>query len=45
MEKIPDGGVENKTKFLVLHEGRIMFDGTTRELVHTEDPWLREYIS
>jgi len=45
MEKIPDNGVEDKTTFLVLHEGRVVFDGTTRELVHTQDPWLREYLS
>jgi phospholipid/cholesterol/gamma-HCH transport system ATP-binding protein len=45
MEKIPDGGIEDSTKFLVLHEGRVVFDGSTRELVHTEDPWLREYLA
>ena len=45
MEPIPDGGVDNSTKFLVLNEGRIVFDGTTRELIGTEDPWLKEYIT
>ncbi len=45
MEKIPDNGIEDSTKFLVLHDGRIVFDGATQELVRTEDPWLREYIS
>lgn len=45
MEPIPDGGVDNSTKFLVLNEGRIVFDGTTRELIGTNDPWLKEYIS
>jgi phospholipid/cholesterol/gamma-HCH transport system ATP-binding protein len=45
MEKIPNGGIDDSTKFLVLHEGRVVFDGTTHELVHSEDPWLREYIS
>ena len=45
MEKIPNGGVDDSTKFLVMHEGRVVFDGTTLELVHTQDPWLREYIS
>jgi phospholipid/cholesterol/gamma-HCH transport system ATP-binding protein len=44
MERIPDGGVENSTKFLVLHEGKIVFDGTTMELVHTTDPWLKDYM-
>ena len=45
MEKIPDNGIDDSTRFLVLHEGRVVFDGTTHELVHSEDPWIREYIS
>jgi phospholipid/cholesterol/gamma-HCH transport system ATP-binding protein len=44
MERIPDNGIDPSTKFLVLNEGRIVFDGTTLELTHTKDPWLREYI-
>jgi len=45
MEQIPNGGIDPSTKFLVLHEGRIVFDGTTLELVHSEDPWIREYLA
>jgi phospholipid/cholesterol/gamma-HCH transport system ATP-binding protein len=45
MERIPNGGLEDSTKFLVLNEGRVIFDGTTLELVHTTDPWLRDYLS
>jgi phospholipid/cholesterol/gamma-HCH transport system ATP-binding protein len=44
VEKIPDNGIDPSTKFLVLNEGKIVFDGTTLELTHTKDPWLREYI-
>jgi phospholipid/cholesterol/gamma-HCH transport system ATP-binding protein len=44
MEPIPNGGIDNSTKFLVLNEGSIVFDGTTHELIHTKDPWLKEYI-
>ncbi len=44
IERIPDNGVDASTKFLVLNEGHIVFDGTTLELTHTKDPWLREYI-
>jgi phospholipid/cholesterol/gamma-HCH transport system ATP-binding protein len=44
MEQIPKNGIDPSTKFLVLNEGRIVFDGTTLELTHTKDPWLREYI-
>jgi len=45
MEPIPDNGIDPSTKFLVLHEGKVVFDGTTEELVHSEDPWLKEYLS
>ena len=45
MELIPDGGIDDSTKFLVLNEGKIHFEGTTEELVHSEDPWLRQYLS
>jgi len=44
VERIPDNGIDPGTKFLVLNEGHIVFDGTTLELTHTKDPWLREYI-
>jgi phospholipid/cholesterol/gamma-HCH transport system ATP-binding protein len=45
MELIPDNGIDPTTRFLVLNEGRVVFDGPTMELVHTEDPWLKAYIS
>jgi phospholipid/cholesterol/gamma-HCH transport system ATP-binding protein len=45
VESIPDGGIDDSTKFLVLNEGKVVFDGTTEELVHTTDPWLKEYLS
>lgn len=45
MELIPGNGIDDSTKFLVLNEGRVVFNGTTEALVHTTDPWLKEYIS
>jgi phospholipid/cholesterol/gamma-HCH transport system ATP-binding protein len=45
MELIPNNGIDDSTKFLVLNEGKVVFDGTTEALVHTTDPWLKEYIS
>jgi phospholipid/cholesterol/gamma-HCH transport system ATP-binding protein len=45
VEPIPNGGIDNSTKFLVLNEGQVVFDGTTQELVHSTDPWLKEYLS
>jgi len=40
----PDGGVDQGTKFLLLNEGKIAFHGTTEELVHSDDPWIRRYL-
>ena len=45
VERIPDGGIDDSTKFLVLNEGRVVFDGTTLELVQSTDPWLRDYLA
>ena len=45
MQLIPHGGIDPSTKFLVLSEGRIVFDGTTQELTATTDPWLKGFIS
>jgi phospholipid/cholesterol/gamma-HCH transport system ATP-binding protein len=45
VEPIANGGIDDSTKFLVLNEGHIVFDGTTEELVHSTDPWLKEYLS
>ena len=48
MDPIPKqdhNGIDPSTRFLVLNEGKVVFDGTTEELVHTEDPWLKEYLA
>ncbi len=45
MEPIPDKGIDPRTRFLVLNEGCVVFDGTTEELVHSSDPWLKAYLS
>jgi phospholipid/cholesterol/gamma-HCH transport system ATP-binding protein len=45
MDPIPNGGIDESTKFLVLNEGKVVFDGTTPELVGSGDPWLRQYLS
>jgi phospholipid/cholesterol/gamma-HCH transport system ATP-binding protein len=44
MQKIPDGGLDPNTRFLVLNDGHIVFDGATRELTHSTDPWLKAYL-
>jgi phospholipid/cholesterol/gamma-HCH transport system ATP-binding protein len=44
MEPIPDGGIDARTKFLILNEGKVVFDGETLELTHSEDPWIKAYL-
>jgi ABC-type transporter Mla maintaining outer membrane lipid asymmetry ATPase subunit MlaF len=29
----------------MLHQGRLVFDGSTKELVDSKDPFIHEYIS
>ncbi|AFL88156.1 ABC-type transport system involved in resistance to organic solvents, ATPase component [Terriglobus roseus DSM 18391] len=41
---IPDGGVDENTKFVILNEGKVVFDGTTLELTHSDDPWIKSYL-
>jgi len=33
------------TSFMILRDGKIIFDGTALELGHIEDPYIKEYIS
>jgi phospholipid/cholesterol/gamma-HCH transport system ATP-binding protein len=32
------------TSFLMLHQGRLVFDGSTADLVNSSDPFIRSYI-
>ncbi len=45
MIPLPDGRVDESTRFLVLNEGSVVLHGNTHDLVHTQDPWLKEYLS
>jgi len=31
--------------FLILRDGKVIFDGDIRQLAHTKDEYIREYIS
>ncbi len=42
--KSDNNGIDPGTKFLVLNEGKVVFDGNTEELVRTSDPWLKRYL-
>lgn len=45
MAPLAHGELDEKTSFLVLHAGRLIFDGTTSELVRSEDPFLKEFLA
>ena len=45
MELLPNNEVDISTRFLVLNEGSVVFYGDTHELVSSNDPWLKEYLS
>ena len=44
MERLPEGQVDDRTSFLMLHEGKLVFDGSTLDLVHSDDPFIKEYL-
>jgi phospholipid/cholesterol/gamma-HCH transport system ATP-binding protein len=44
-EPLPDNHVDQETSFMMLHQTKLVFDGSTHDLVHSEDPFIREYLS
>lgn len=44
VERIPNNGLAPGTTFLVLKDGRVAFDGTLPEMVHSNDPFLKEFL-
>jgi len=40
----PEHGIDAGTKFLMLNEGRIVFHGSTEDLVQSDDPWIKRYL-
>lgn len=44
MIPLPEGHLDEKTTFLMMNEGRIIFDGSLHGLVHSEDPFVREFL-
>lgn len=45
MAPLPAGDTNSRTSFLVLNEGHLIFDGSTDGLIHSDDPFLKEYLS
>jgi phospholipid/cholesterol/gamma-HCH transport system ATP-binding protein len=45
MVPLPHGQTNPSTTFLVLHQGRLIFDGSTEALVGSQDPFLKEFLA
>ena len=41
----PTPGINASTRFLILNDGHIVFDGDTLTLTRSQDPWLRAYLA
>ena len=44
MVPMPDGQTDPNTTFLMLSEGRMVFDGSLHDLVSSQDPFVREFL-
>ena len=44
MVPLPEGQTDPNTTFLMLNEGRLIFNGTIHELVHSKDAFVREFL-
>ena len=45
MKVIPNNGIDENTTFLLLNEGKIVFNGPTLDLTHSTDPWIKAYLA
>jgi phospholipid/cholesterol/gamma-HCH transport system ATP-binding protein len=44
MVPLPKGHSDPNTTFLMLEEGRLIFDGSLHELIHTDNKFVREFL-
>ncbi|MBB6142474.1 phospholipid/cholesterol/gamma-HCH transport system ATP-binding protein [Silvibacterium bohemicum] len=45
VEELPENQTIPSTSFLMLHQGKLVFDGTTHDLVNSKDEFIKGYIS
>jgi len=45
MKSCKSSSIDTKTSFLLLRDGKIIFDGSADELASSRNPYIREYIS
>jgi phospholipid/cholesterol/gamma-HCH transport system ATP-binding protein len=44
MVPLPKGQTDPNTTFLMLDEGRLIFDGSLHNLIHSQNPFVREFL-
>jgi phospholipid/cholesterol/gamma-HCH transport system ATP-binding protein len=44
MVPLPKGETDPNTTFLMLEDGRLIFDGSLHELIRSENPFVREFL-
>jgi len=44
MVPLPKGETDPNTTFLMLNEGRLIFNGSLHDLLHSQDPFVREFL-
>jgi phospholipid/cholesterol/gamma-HCH transport system ATP-binding protein len=44
MVPLAEGEIDLNTTFLMLNEGRLIFDGSLNDLVRSKDPFVREFL-
>ncbi len=45
MVALPEGQIDPMTTFLVLHKGKLVFDGPTDQLLASQDPFLKDFLA
>jgi phospholipid/cholesterol/gamma-HCH transport system ATP-binding protein len=45
MRPIPPGSGDVRTSFILLRDGKIIFDGSAHEMANSQDEYIKEYIS
>jgi hypothetical protein len=45
VENAPGEKTDANTSFLILRDGKVIFDGVAPELAHTTDEYIKDYIS
>jgi phospholipid/cholesterol/gamma-HCH transport system ATP-binding protein len=45
MVKVKNSGIQTNTSFIILRDGKVIFDGSGQELAASTDEYIREYIA